>query len=123
MTHQEGWGRRAPRPLYLWIGVAVAVIAGIGLAVFLYRVGNAIATAFERSATEGHSVPDMTGGLPALITAIVGFLSVILPQVLSALTARNRERRDQIARGVNLPPFASSAPAEGGPRPQENIPP
>lgn len=118
----EGWVHRGPRPLLLWLGVALAVVAIIGVAAFLYRIGNAIALSYEHAATNGQAVPDMSGGLPALITAIVGFLSMVMPQVLNALTARNRQRIEEVRRGTAPPPFASSPP-EGGPRPQEDIPP
>ena len=115
----EGAFHRAPRPLLLWVGVAAAVLAAVGIGVFLFRVGNAIAMAYEHAAAVGTGVPDMSGGLPALITAIVGFLGMLLPQVLNALTARNRERRDHIARGGGpAAPFDPSPPQ--GPRPGDS---
>jgi hypothetical protein len=107
----EGWVHRSPRPLILWGAVALVCVSVAGLGVFLYRVGDAIADAFERSATTGAPVPDMSGGLPALFTAIGGLLAGLFP-IFQALSARHRERMDQQARGgAPSVPFAPPPPS------------
>lgn len=110
----EGPLHRAPRPLILWCGVALVLFSVLGLGAFLFRVGGAIAAAFERSAQTGAPVPDMTGGLPALISALVGLIVGLWP-VVQAMNQRHVERRDQIARGGAPPdPFPSAPLSDGG---------
>lgn len=110
MSH-EGFLHRAPRPLILWGGVLLVVLGALGFAAFLYRIGTAIADAYERAAETGSDVPNMDGGLPALITAVVGFLGMVMPYVMQAMSQRHSERRDQIARGSAPGPFSQPPPS------------
>lgn len=124
VTQPEGFMHRAPRPLILWGGVLLVVLGAVGFAAFLYRIGTAIADAYERAAQTGADVPNMDGGLPALITAVVGFLGMVMPYVMQAMSQRHSERRDQIARGSAPVPFPqpapSSEPSVDGPRPGDS---
>jgi hypothetical protein len=120
----EGPLHRAPRPVMLWAGAALCALAVCGFALFLYRVANAVAIAYERAAETAMPVPDMSGGLPALLMAVGSFLAACFP-IWQAMTARHRERMDQQARGQVAPPFVPSPPSGAhddvsGPRPWEN---
>lgn len=115
----EGWVHRGPRPLILWGGFILVLLAVTGFGIFLWRYLDAVATAAEHSAHSGTAMPDMTGGIPALLSAAAAALATAMPIILNTLTARNRERRDQIALGGAPPPFDPS-PAEGGPRPGDS---
>lgn len=122
MTRPEGWLHRAPRPLMLWL----AIVTTIMLVVFFVSIGFAIVAVYQRAAAEFRPVPDMSGG----IAAIIGSVAVLLPaivQFMQVFHGRHRERMDQQARGTaSSAPFAPSPPSsppEGGPRPQEQIPP
>ena len=122
MTRPEGWLHRSPRPLILWGGVVLVVLGAIGFSVFLYRIGTAVADAYERAATTGQNVPDMGGGIAALLTAVAGFLATLWP-IVQGMQQRHVERMDQQARGQVAPPFDPSPPSEpdwDGPRPGEN---
>ena len=119
MTRPEGWMHRAPRPLIMWGGVALVAVAVIAVALFLGRIGGAIALAFERSATSGQPVPDMSGGLPALLSVVGPLLGSAVAFIWRGMSQRHRERMDQQARGQWPGPFDSS-PAEGGPRPGDS---
>lgn len=106
---------RAPRPLVMWL----AVLTVACVLAFFVGVGSAIVVAFNRAATTGQPVPDMSGGLAAVLTGLAALLPA-LAQFWQIFNQRHVERRDQISRGqVPAGPFDSS-PAEGGPRPQEN---
>ena len=103
--------RRAPRIFMMWAGVlGVALVA-----MFFVGIGRAILIAYDRAAEQGVSVPDMSGGIAAIITAIAG----IIPMLLSAaqvFSQRHKERLDQQARGLPIDgsgPFPSSTPSEG----------
>ena len=116
MTYRpEGWLHRAPRPLMMWL----AVIACLLVLAFFVGVGSAILLAFERAARSGQPVPDMSGGLAAVATGLAALLPA-LAQFWQVFNQRHVERLDQQARGQASIPFDSSAPPEGGPRPQEN---
>lgn len=110
---------RAPRPLILWGGVAMVAVAIIAVALFLGRIGGAIALAFERSAASGQPVPDMSGGLPALLSVVGPLIGGAFAFIWRVLSQRHVERRDQIGRGQAPGPFDSS-PYEGGPRPGDS---
>lgn len=124
MTQPEGFLHRAPRPLILWGGVLVVALGAVGFAIFLFRIGTAIADAYERAAQTGQNVPDMGGGIAALLTAVAGFLATLWP-VVQGMSQRHTERMDQQARGQVAPPFPPSPPSGppddvGGPRPWQN---
>jgi hypothetical protein len=93
---------RIGRPLLRLCGVLFVVI----LLWFLFRVMLAILTAFDRAASEGTSVPDMSGGLASILTPVLASIPIIIPMAIDQIT-RHRERRDQIARGTQPPPLAS----------------
>lgn len=120
----EGFLHRAPRPLILWAGVVCVLLGVIGFAFFLFRVGTAIADAYERAAQTGQNVPDMGGGIGPLLTAVAGFIACLWP-IVQGMSQRHTERMDQQARGQVAPPFPPSQPSEppddvGGPRPWQN---
>lgn len=126
MTRPEGWMHRAPRPLILWAGVLCAMLGVVGFAVFLFRIGTAIADAYERAAETGQNVPDMGGGIGPLLTAVAGFIACLWP-IVQGMSQRHRERLDQQARGqAPAGPFVPSPPSGpppddvSGPRPGEN---
>lgn len=120
MSRPEGWVHRGARPAILWAGALCVLLGVIGFSVFLFRIGTAIADAYERAAQTGQNVPDMGGGIGPLLTAVAGFIACLWP-IVQGMSQRHRERMDQQARGTAPGPFAS--PPEGGPRPQEDIPP
>ena len=107
---QEGFLQRAPRPLILWGGVLLVVLGAVGFAIFLFRIGTAIADAYERAAHTGQNVPDMGGGIGPLLTAVGGFIACLWP-VVQAMSQRDTERMDQQARGQVAPPFPPSPPS------------
>lgn len=114
MSRPEGWVHRAPRPLMLW----VAIFAGLLILAFFVGIGSAIVFAYQKAAVEGRPVPDMSGGIAAILSS----LAVLLPALMSAaqvFSQRHRERMDQQQRGQYPGPFASSPP-EGGPRPGDS---
>ena len=124
MTQPDGFLHRAPRPLILWGGVLVVALGAVGFAIFLFRIGTAIADAYERAAQTGQNVLDMGGGIAALLTAVAGFLATLWP-VVQGMSQRHTERMDQQARGQVAPPFPPSPPSGppddvGGPRPWQN---
>lgn len=113
----EGWGHRAPRPLLMWLAVAACFL----VILFFMGIGVAILTAFNRAAAAGAPVPDMSGGLAAIASA----LAVLLPalaQFWQVFNQRHVERMDQQARGTapNAPfdrsPPSQEPPAETWPR-------
>lgn len=103
----------------LWLAIVTTVM----LVAFFVAIGFAIVAVYQRAAAEFRPVPDMSGG----IAAIIGSVAVLLPaivQFMQVFHGRHVERLDQQARGTAPgAPFGSSAPPEGGPRPQEQIPP
>lgn len=103
----EGAFHRAPRPLILWVGVALVA----GGTIFVLAVLAAIAMGFWATAAKGQGVPDMSGGLGVLAGAIAS-VGAFVAQVLSQ---RHKERMDQQARGVAPnAPFVPTPPSEGG---------
>lgn len=121
-AQREGWLHRSPRPLILWGGVLLVVLGALGFSVFLFRIGTAIADAYERAAQTGQPVPEMGGGIAALLTAVAGFAATLWP-IVQGMQQRHAERMDQQARGSAPPPFPPSQPSEpdyDGPRPGEN---
>lgn len=102
----EGAFHRAPRPLIMWAGFLL-VAGGI---VFLFAVGAAIALGFWATAPRGQPVPDMSGGLGIIATAV----ATVGAFVMQVLQARHRERRDEIAfGGAPANPTISPAPSGG----------
>lgn len=98
---------RIGRPLLRLCGVGFVII----LLWFLFRVMLAILTAFDRAASEGTPVPDMSGGLASILTPVLASVPIIIPMAIDQIT-RHRERRDQIARGSEPRPFPSATPSE-----------
>lgn len=112
----DGWLHRGPRPFLMWLAVVMVVL----VLLFFVGVGAAILTAFNRAAESGQPVPDMSGGLAAVLTGMAALLPA-LASFWQIFNQRHIERRDTIARGQAPGPFDSSPP--DGPRPQETIPP
>lgn len=119
MTRPEGWYHRGARPAIMWL----AVFIGLLLLGFFVGIGSAIVFAYQRAAAQGLPVPDMSGGIAAILSS----LAVLIPALVSAaqvFSQRHRERLDQQARGTAPgAPFGSSTPPEGGPRAPESVPP
>jgi hypothetical protein len=117
MRRPEGWLHRAPRPLVMWLAV---IMVGLVL-LFFVGVGSAIVLAFQRSAENGAPVPDMSGGLGAILAGLAALLPA-LASFWQIFNQRHIERRDEIARGGGPPPFDSSAlgPSPDGPRPGDS---
>lgn len=109
MTQPEGWLHRAPRPLMMWL----ALFCVLSLILFFWGVGTAVVTAAQRAATEGRDMPDMSGGLPGILTG----MGALLPAIVAfwqVFNQRHVERRDQIARGGGPSPFVPSEPSPTG---------
>lgn len=118
MIRNDGAFQRAPRPL---IGWATALLCFV-LAGFVIAVLAAIAIGFWKTAAQGQGVPDMTGGLAALIAALVPAWGISAQW----MHTRSSERRTEIAygRASSAPPFvpANDLPPspDGGPRPGDS---
>lgn len=112
---RESWLHRAPRPLVMWLAVVMVVC----VLVFFIAIGAAIVTAFNRAATTGAPVPDMSGGLAAVLTGLAALLPA-LASFWQIFNQRHIERRDTIAHGGGQPPFAPSPPS--GPPPDARAP-
>lgn len=107
----EGWLHRAPRPLVMWLAVVMVLF----VIVFFVAIGAAIVTAFNRAATTGQPVPDMSGGLAAVLTGLAALLPA-LASFWQIFNQRHIERRDEIARGGAPGPFPSPpSPPEPSP--------
>lgn len=107
----ESWFHRAPRPLVMWMAVFCLFL----IMAFFIGIGSAIVFAYQRAAEEGRSVPDMSGGIAAILSS----LGVLIPALVSAaqiFSQRHRERLDQQARGTapGVPFDSSPATAPGG---------
>lgn len=107
--NREGWLHRAPRPIVMWLAVTMVVL----VLAFFVAIGTAIATAFQRAAETGQPVPDMSGGLAAVLTGLAALLPA-LASFWQIFNQRHVERRDTIARGGGPPPFDSSPSPTGG---------
>jgi len=104
---RESWLHRAPRPLVMWL----AVIMVVCVLVFFVAIGSAIATAFHRAAETGQSVPDMSGGIAAVMTGLAALLPA-LASFWQIFNQRHIERRDTIAHGGGEVPFPQPAPSQ-----------
>ncbi len=81
----------------MWLGVVMVCLVFY----FFVRIGLAIMTAYDHAAETGRPVPDMSGG----IAAILGSLAMLIPAmwpIVQQYQSYHRERMDQQARG--LPP-------------------
>lgn len=117
MSLNDGPLQRAPRPLIGWAGAFLVFV----LTLFVAAVCGAIALGFWMTAAKGEAVPDFTGGLAVLITAI----APVAGALHHFLQNRSRERRDTIAYsgGQVAPPFQSPAGSPASPEPDpENWP-
>jgi hypothetical protein len=79
----------------MYIGVFIALL----LVAFFVKLGLSVLEVYERAAAEFRPVPDMSGG----IAAILGALAMLLPaivQVMQVVGQYGRERLDQQARGI-----------------------
>lgn len=94
----------------------LAVVACVLVLLFFVGIGIAILTAFDRAATSGLPVPDMSGGLAAIAAALAALLPA-LAQFFQVFNQRHIERRDQIAQGGGGPPPFDQAPPSPGPSP------
>jgi len=86
---------RWPRPTIMWLAPAIILI----VVYFFIRIFNAIADAYEHAAHAHQPVPDMSGG----IAAILGGLALLIPpllQFVQVFHGYHRERMDQQARGI-----------------------
>lgn len=109
---------RWPRPLMMFLAVATAIM----VVTFFIGIGTAILRVYDRAATEFQPVPDMSGGIGAIIGAVALLLPAIV-QFVQIFRDRHRERMDQQARGIppsGVPfpqPAPGSAPASLEPSP------
>lgn len=101
--------RRWPRPLMMFLAVVTAML----LVAFFIGIGSAILKVYDRAATEFQPVPDMSGGIGAILGAIALLLPAIV-QFMQVFSQYGRERLDQQARGI---------PPSGVPFPQPPEPP
>jgi TRAP-type C4-dicarboxylate transport system permease small subunit len=86
----------------------LAVVMVLFVIVFFVAIGAAIVTAFNRAATTGAPVPDMSGGLSAVLTGLAALLPA-LATFWQIFNQRHTERRDEIARGGAPGPFPPGA--------------
>lgn len=117
MIRNDGAFQRAPRPL---IGWATALLCFV-LAAFVIAVLGAIAVGFWLTAARGQGVPDMTGGLAALVAALVPAWGI----AAQWMHTRSVERRTEIVQGGSAPPpFVPAGPLpaspDGAPRPGDS---
>ena len=105
----EGWMHRAPRPLVMWLAVLMVFL----VLMFFIGVGSAIVLAFQKAAEAGNSVPDMSGGLAAVLTGMAALLPA-LASFWQIFNQRHIERRDEIARGSAPSPFDPAPTSDGG---------
>lgn len=112
--------RRAPRVLMMWLGVLCALF----VIVFFVGIGVAILRVYEQAGETFQPVPDMSGGISAIITAIAAAIPALLGAA-QVFSQRHNERMDQQARGLPVdgtnpfPQSPVSSEAEG-PRPWQN---
>lgn len=115
MTDESAF-HRAPRPL---IGWALALLA-LTCVAFVCTVLFAVAMGFLKTAAQGQGVPDMTGGLAIIITA----LAPVCAAGAQWMHTRSAERRIQIGvserQGAPVAPPFDSAAASAGPRPGDS---
>lgn len=112
---QDGPFQRAPRPLIGWATVMLL----LAMVLFVIAVLAAIALGFWLTAARGQGVPDMTGGLAALIAALVPAWGI----AAQWMHTRSQERRTEIhVRGSAPGPFDSSGDAsmDRGPHPGDS---
>lgn len=114
--------KRWPRPLMMFLAVITAVL----LVAFFVGIGLAILQIYQRAAAEFRPVPDMSGGIGAIIGAVALLLPAIV-QFMQVFRQYGHERLDQQARGippsgvpfpqppsVPAPPAAIDQPPGGG---------
>lgn len=102
--------RRWPRPWLMYIGVAIALL----LVAFFVRLGLSVLEVYERAARDFQPVPDMSGG----IAAILGSIAVLIPAIIQAMqvfSQYGRERLDQQARGIPPTGIPTQPPAHAPP--------
>ena len=93
----------------------LAVIMVLCVLAFFIAIGSAIATAFHRAAETGQPVPDMSGGIAAVMSGLAALLPA-LATFWQIFNQRHTERRDEIARGGAPSPFPSPpSPPEPSP--------
>lgn len=109
------WIYRLPRPLLLWMGVIMCAVA----IRFMVRVLDSIALAFERAADQGVAVPNMDGGMAALITAGGGAAVTVGGFIWQVLRNRSAERIEEIRVGAGggSPPNPPAPAADSPPSP------
>lgn len=88
----------------MWAGVVVVVIVGY----FFARIFNAIAESYEHAADTHTPVPDMSGGIAAILGGLALLIPALMP-IVQQFQNYHRERMDQQARG--LPPSGVPFPA------------
>lgn len=125
---ERGW-----RPGFMWV---LLICIAFPFCLFVAAILAAFAFGVWRSVMTGQPMPDLLGGIDRLPWQyIVGGLGTLFAGYL----ARGRQvvREMEVGGGQGRPPFDESSPhssalnpeefspspAEGGPRPQENIPP
>lgn len=95
----------------------LAVATAILLVAFFIGIGTAILRVYARAADEFQPVPDMSGGIAAIIGAVALLLPAIV-QFMQIFHSRHRERMDQQARGI--PP--SGVPFPQAPQGPPHVP-
>ena len=109
MLPPEGAFHRAPRPLIGWLAVVLLSVLVLCIAAMMI----AVARGFWLTAAQGRGVPDMTGGMSALLAALVPAAGMIWQW----MHTRSLERRTNMGVGQAPPaPFDSSA----GPHPGDS---
>lgn len=104
--------RRAPRVLMMWLGVLCVLM----VIVFFVGIGVSILRVYEEAGATFQPVPDMSGGISAIITAIAAAIPALLGAA-QVFSQRHTERMDQQARGLPVDgtaPFPSSPDSGGG---------
>lgn len=96
----------------------LAVVTAMLLVSFFVGIGSAILRVYDRAATEFQPVPDMSGGIGAIIGAVALLLPAIV-QFVQVFHGYHRERMDQQARGI--PPSGVPFPQPPA-RPAEPMP-
>lgn len=89
---------------------------------FFVRLGSAILIAYDRAAEQGRPVPDMSGGIAAILGALAMLIPALWP-IVQQYQNYHRERMGQQERGLapDGRPFGPVA-VPGPPLPQPPLP-
>ena len=101
----------------------LAVITAMFIVAFFVGIGLSILQVYQRAAIEFAPVPDMSGGIAAIIGAVAMLIPALI-QFMQVFSQYGHERMDQQARG--LPPggvpFPQSAPMQPSPMQPGDVP-